>query len=121
MRINYWSSYVCSSDLSYGDVDRLAIGQANDRLLDVRARIGLALPLLGLALGDQRVHALDRHAPNGFDGGLDLRLRRIVGDLEDHGVVLGEKVRLLGDDRSEERGVGKECVSPCRSRWSPFH
>src|SRR3546814_3530590 len=25
------------------------------------------------------------------------------------------------DDRSEERRVGKECVSTCRSRWSPFH
>src|SRR3546814_13980000 len=23
--------------------------------------------------------------------------------------------------RSEERRVGKECVSPCRSRWSPDH
>src|SRR3546814_12695226 len=23
--------------------------------------------------------------------------------------------------RSEERRVGKECVSPCRSRWSPKH
>src|SRR3546814_20149829 len=23
--------------------------------------------------------------------------------------------------RSEERRVGKECVNPCRSRWSPFH
>src|SRR3546814_13135618 len=23
--------------------------------------------------------------------------------------------------RSEERGVGKECVSTCRSRWSPYH
>src|SRR3546814_18824965 len=29
---------------------------------------------------------------------------------------------LLGaDDRSEERRVGKECVSTCRSRWSPYH
>src|SRR3546814_14160940 len=31
-----------------------------------------------------------------------------------------------GDDlglarRSEERRVGKECVSTCRSRWSPYH
>src|SRR3546814_21087501 len=26
---------------------------------------------------------------------------------------------LLG--RSEERRVGKECVSTCRSRWSPYH
>src|SRR3546814_13510645 len=25
------------------------------------------------------------------------------------------------DIRSEERRVGKECVSTCRSRWSPYH
>src|SRR3546814_2074508 len=27
----------------------------------------------------------------------------------------------LDADRSEERRVGKECVSTCRSRWSPYH
>src|SRR3546814_11437902 len=27
----------------------------------------------------------------------------------------------LDVDRSEERRVGKECVSTCRSRWSPYH
>src|SRR3546814_3749485 len=26
-----------------------------------------------------------------------------------------------GVGRSEERRVGKECVSTCRSRWSPYH
>src|SRR3546814_10780079 len=26
-----------------------------------------------------------------------------------------------GFNRSEERRVGKECVSTCRSRWSPYH
>src|SRR3546814_9020974 len=25
------------------------------------------------------------------------------------------------ENRSEERRVGKECVSTCRSRWSPYH
>jgi len=25
------------------------------------------------------------------------------------------------EDRSEERRVGKECLSVCRSRWSPYH
>src|SRR3546814_5769076 len=30
----------------------------------------------------------------------------------------GAYVRSL---RSEERRVGKECVSTCRSRWSPYH
>src|SRR3546814_13905050 len=30
--------------------------------------------------------------------------------------------RFCGDvGRSEERRVGKECVSTCRSRWSPYH
>src|SRR3546814_7712604 len=28
---------------------------------------------------------------------------------------------LLLTGRSEERRVGKECVSTCRSRWSPYH
>src|SRR3546814_5047181 len=28
---------------------------------------------------------------------------------------------LPNTDRSEERRVGKECVSTCRSRWSPYH
>src|SRR3546814_5679319 len=29
--------------------------------------------------------------------------------------------RGFGADRSEERRGGKECVSTCRSRWSPYH
>src|SRR3546814_16864191 len=28
---------------------------------------------------------------------------------------------MRGGPRSEERRVGKECVSTCRSRWSPYH
>src|SRR3546814_1074576 len=28
---------------------------------------------------------------------------------------------ILDKMRSEERRVGKECVSTCRSRWSPYH
>src|SRR3546814_1865311 len=28
---------------------------------------------------------------------------------------------VQGAHRSEERRVGKECVSTCRSRWSPYH
>src|SRR3546814_1987523 len=29
--------------------------------------------------------------------------------------------QVLSKRRSEERRVGKECVSTCRSRWSPYH
>src|SRR3546814_1289499 len=33
-----------------------------------------------------------------------------------------QQLELLGvPARSEERRVGKECVSTCRSRWSPYH
>src|SRR3546814_13118755 len=41
--------------------------------------------------------------------------------------TLGRDLRELDDEaqsaavRSEERRVGKECVSTCRSRWSPSH
>src|SRR3546814_12827430 len=34
------------------------------------------------------------------------------------GFSLGDSVQLA---RAEERRVGKECVSTCRSRWSPYH
>ena len=37
--------------------------------------------------------------------------------LEKHSV----NVRGRNPNRSEERRVGKECVSECRSRWSPYH
>src|SRR3546814_19112060 len=36
----------------------------------------------------------------------------------------GDYVKRLnkpGISKSEERRVGKECVSTCRSRWSPYH
>src|SRR3546814_14561061 len=32
-----------------------------------------------------------------------------------------DRPALQGQRRSEERRVGKECVSTCRSRWSPYH
>src|SRR3546814_15795733 len=44
--------------------------------------------------------------------------------------VVGQRLSVRIDDlagwtidigRSEERRVGKECVSTCRSRWSPYH
>ena len=35
------------------------------------------------------------------------------------GVLQGTAAELVG--RSEERRVGKECLSVCRSRWSPYH
>src|SRR3546814_16484812 len=39
-------------------------------------------------------------------------------EIADHGV---DQLELGDIHRSEERRVGKECVSTCRSRWSPYH
>src|SRR3546814_4500383 len=36
-------------------------------------------------------------------------------------VVADRLFAKVADHRSEERRVGKECVSTCRSRWSPYH
>src|SRR3546814_5866373 len=35
--------------------------------------------------------------------------------------LLRRRRRNVTYRRSEERRVGKECVSTCRSRWSPYH
>src|SRR3546814_6870779 len=35
--------------------------------------------------------------------------------------VVERRHHRISDRRSEERRVGKECVSTCRSRWSPYH
>src|SRR3546814_14891487 len=61
-------------------------------------------------------------------GDLGMARAYVSGDLEAEGVHPGdpyEILRIMGDElhlkRSEERRVGKECVSTCRSRWSPYH
>src|SRR3546814_11644390 len=68
----------------------------------------------------------------------DLRQKRMIPILtriRAHSArEFGELVRHQGEEfiyvlegrievhsRSEERRVGKECVSTCRSRWSPYH
>src|SRR3546814_15406962 len=46
-----------------------------------------------------------------------------IGSPKQLGDVLFDKLGLKGGrkgKRSEERRVGKECVSTCRSRWSPY-
>ena len=42
-------------------------------------------------------------------------------DDKTHGTSAANGYFYSGCDRSEERRVGKECVSSCRSRWSPYH
>src|SRR3546814_12637873 len=103
MRISDWSSDVCSSDLGFtsgGEQQMCAIGRA---LMSRPKMILLDEPSMGLA--PQLVESI-------FE-----TVKRLN---EEEGVsfLLAEQNTNV---RSEERRVGKECVSTCRSRWSPYH
>src|SRR3546814_15053376 len=99
MRISDWSSDVCSSDLRIQermletDIDRLPA----ERLLES---------------GSLFHEELIRMCGNPFLHMSLVRVNRMRRLLE---------YRANLDRRSEERRVGKECVSTCRSRWSPYH
>src|SRR3546814_17035123 len=105
MRISDWSSDVCSSDLSGSN-----------------ARRGLAEQDLLLLIGHRRVAGADFLA-----FAIRLDRRGACPDRVEPALEIGEIVQVLllclvgHDPSSEERRVGKECVSTCSSRWEPFH
>src|SRR3546814_7274953 len=49
------------------------------------------------------------------------RRRSSLASLEEREQAIGQRRQVAGTERerSEERRVGKECVSTCRSRWTP--
>src|SRR3546814_14903567 len=65
--------------------------------------------------------ARQRHQRGGNAESAVALLRNLIGRALDRAGVaeFGDLVECL--KRSEERRVGKECVSTCRSRWSPYH
>src|SRR3546814_11415427 len=91
MRISDWSSDVCSSDLGQRNADEQVV--AGDRGPGAEAT-------LDLGARETNGRAPSGPAPGGEDP--DPAAARIGA-------------------RSEERRVGKECVSTCRSRWSAYH
>src|SRR4029453_8458919 len=70
------SAIALASDTG-GDVDRLALGQRHDRLLDVRAHVGAALPALGLALLGDGIDPGHVDSEQSLHRRLDLRLGRV--------------------------------------------
>src|SRR3546814_14559742 len=90
---------------------------------------GKPLTVRAFADGDYRAFLIAKKARNRDTAQARVdeaiaRTLRILGDLA--GWHLSDITRnaledLLHERRSEERRVGKECVSTCRSRWSPYH
>src|SRR3546814_4709800 len=94
MRISDWSSDVCSSDLQPEERALLRPGQ-------------ILYTYLHLAPDPDQTRDLMA------SGAVCIAYETVT---DAHGGL-----PLLKPMRSEERRVGKECVSTCRSRWSPDH
>ena len=70
-------------------------------------------PLLAALFTRMRAHGWNIDIPKQFATSLLLMALAFL--------ILPVGIKLAGADRSEERRVGKECIPPCRSRWSPYH
>src|SRR3546814_17367020 len=90
MRISDWSSDVCSSDLQQQKDDRRHRG-----LRPYRGRTPPHTEAIGSVMATRAPHVMIIEAP-------------FYEDLADE---------LISGARSEGRRVGKECVTPCGSRW----
>src|SRR3546814_1805426 len=107
MRISDWSSDVCSSDLEWcTPLDAMIAVPIGGSPVWIRPWLyvhtcphGHQIPILLLDTDLGQNAAADREITHHLYGGdVAYRLKR-----------------------SEERRGGKECVSTCRSRWSPYH
>src|SRR3546814_2138359 len=99
MRISDWSSDVCSSDLGA------------DRFDEVWYKRLVAKAIIFKNL--ERVVPAQTWYAGGYRANIvTYAFAKVAHDAE---------ARKRTVDRSEERRVGKECVSTCRSRWSPYH
>src|SRR3546814_12643714 len=102
MRISDWSSDVCSSDLL--------------------AAIGLADVMRETDRGARLLRDTHPFLGNGVDRAVVIFFDGMAGNERvDVQMVDAPILHLVDQGRSEERRVGKECVSTCRSRWSPYH
>src|SRR3546814_15614876 len=104
MRISDWSSDVCSSDLA---ARQRKTGQLKKTAASKRAALPRQIEYTKAFHKDwERLSRSGRYEMN--------RLKEAM-------LLLVANDAPLGPERSEERRVGKECVSTCRSRWSPDH
>src|SRR3546814_14649398 len=117
MRISDWSSDVCSSDLLGLRLKLVEPGHhGGDCLLFTGvARLGFLAPLNAELIRD--VAELLLLAVNG--GHAFQKIDLLLGDNIGVGPVCGPILTIddLPAGRSEERRVGNECVSTCRTRW----
>src|SRR3546814_18643013 len=119
MRISDWSSDVCSSDLFQPPPYDPFGGSRTFVVVFAEAAFGPA---------QHRPYSRDQQTVGKGFGDVIVRAHRkaerfvqlIVFGCEEYHRD-GRFLAQATQQRSEERRVGKECVSTCRSRWSPYH
>src|SRR3546814_11212380 len=97
MRISDWSSDVCSSDLYVQQAEYLATSH-----------------IIALCFGHYATE-------NSRKANASATLKELVEAKQLRMQPFGRGNIYFTAGRSEERRVGKECVSTCRSRWSTSH
>src|SRR3546814_12691956 len=107
MRISDWSSDVCSSDL--------LISRPHVKGLDVILVLVEQAYRLGQRIAPEWIAQLAR--AHDLDDSSFAVIHLQVNRFLERGAYIFQFVDHAA--RSEERRVGKECVSTCRSRWSP--
>src|SRR3546814_18274135 len=114
MRISDWSSDVCSSDLVR--VHRHPAAQPSVRIV-LLAQSCQRTRTSDTVLG--RVKPQCKLKPRRDRGMARMPLARLHRSLQ----IAQIKALDIAPEhpRSEERRVGKECVSTCRTRWWPYH
>src|SRR3546814_14719104 len=126
MRISDWSSDVCSSDLLWESLVALLFlsRQVAYAWMCVQSRDTCVVALQGADVQ----HGLCRLIGEGARESTEEFAELWRANTDDHprvgaelSATLNNRGGQFGRDRSEERRVGKECVSTCRSRWSPYH
>src|SRR3546814_17103059 len=112
MRIGDWSSDVCSSDLTIAAkahevlFSYLPLAHLMERIFGEAMGLAVGAEMHFLEKPEALAETLARVSPTRFSG-VPLVYSRIPAG------ILGQRL--------EERRVGKECVSPWRSRGSPDH
>src|SRR3546814_13733657 len=133
MRISDWSSDVCSSDLFARELGaKFGINGATGKDGD-RSSLGFGSTTdVSGNNAEERANNVGPGNPRGYSDayskGLNVNLSATLAgagsfalSILNAGYLLDIELSALQTERSEERRVGKECVSTCRSRWWPYH
>src|SRR3546814_16455014 len=123
MRISDWSSDVCSSDLRFPG--RVLAWQSSSEASGFPAAQIYAVVLAGQVPAEAHSAGSPvRDSTGRPDRGRIYAARPELAASDSREEDSGWHSPFPGNhaaERSEERRVGKECVSTCRSRWSPYH